>query len=206
MAENKKANHPNRVPFEGILTLLDEPSDRSPTGSRGHRVILTREAAEQDLDTLIGMAVNISPDFDNHAAHGGKCGVIMSAEIVQTTEGPFAIKVRGHLYMRDFPELRKYVGPNSKPLGMSYELADAHVENMRADIWKLTKVTFTGAAVLLATKAAYQKTTFNISAATERFDGTISFIDRKLKTGQAETFTRSRSKTHTHPGTKRGVH
>ncbi len=205
MAEKNKANHPNRVPFEGILTLLDEPSDRSPSGSRGHRVILTREAAEEALDTLIGMAVNISPDFDGHAAHGGKCGVIMDAIIVDDSGGFPAIRVRGHLYMRDFPELRKYVGPNSKPLGMSYELADAHVENMRADIWKLTKVTFTGAAVLLANKAAYQKTTFNISAEAERFTGNISFIDRKLKTGHAETFTHGRSKPNAHTRPKRRV-
>ena len=38
---------------------------------------------------------------------------------------------------------------------MSYELADAHVEDMRAAVWRLTKVTFTGAAILLREKAAY---------------------------------------------------
>src|SRR6185312_3513112 len=39
------AGHPNRVPFEGVLTLVDEPSNRPPSGARGHRVILTRAAA-----------------------------------------------------------------------------------------------------------------------------------------------------------------
>ena len=32
--------HPNRVPFEGILTMVDEASDKAPSGARGHRVIL----------------------------------------------------------------------------------------------------------------------------------------------------------------------
>ena len=36
--------HPNRMPFEGVLTLVDVPSDRAPSGSRGHRVTLSRTA------------------------------------------------------------------------------------------------------------------------------------------------------------------
>src|SRR5690348_7224078 len=41
--------HPNRLPFEGVLTLVDIASDRAPNGARGHRVILTREAANAAL-------------------------------------------------------------------------------------------------------------------------------------------------------------
>jgi len=47
-------------------------------------------------------------------------------------------------------------------MGMSYELADAHVEDMRASIWKLNRVTFTGAAILLRDKAAYRQTSFRL--------------------------------------------
>ena len=39
------AAHPNRAPFRGVLTLVDTPSDRAPSGARGHRVVLTRAAA-----------------------------------------------------------------------------------------------------------------------------------------------------------------
>jgi hypothetical protein len=49
-------------------------------------------------------------------------------------------------------------------MGMSYELADAHVEDMRASVWRLTKVTFTGAAILLREKAAYGRTSFRLRA------------------------------------------
>jgi hypothetical protein len=48
-------------------------------------------------------------------------------------------------------------------LGMSYEIADARVEDMRAAIWTLTKVTFTGAAILLRDKAAYSSTRFRMT-------------------------------------------
>jgi hypothetical protein len=40
------SGHPNRLPFEGCLTVVDVPSDRAPSGARGHRVVLTKEAAE----------------------------------------------------------------------------------------------------------------------------------------------------------------
>ncbi len=48
--------------------------------------------------------------------------------------------VRGYLYARDFPEVaRRYGRRRPQALGMSYELADARVEDMRAEIWKLTR-------------------------------------------------------------------
>ncbi len=47
-------------------------------------------------------------------------------------------------------------------MGMSYELADAHVADMRAQIWTLTRATFTGAAILLREKAAYRSTSFRL--------------------------------------------
>jgi hypothetical protein len=44
---------------------------------------------------------------------------------------------------------------------MSYELADAYVADMRAKVWTMTRVTFTGAAILLREKAAYRATSFS---------------------------------------------
>ncbi|MGA9353614.1 MAG: hypothetical protein WBV46_07990, partial [Terriglobales bacterium] len=43
-------------------------------------------------------------------------------------------------------------------LGMSYEIADAMVEDIKANVWVLNRVTFTGAAVLRRDKAAYKST------------------------------------------------
>ena len=52
---------------------------------------------------------------------------------------------------------------------MSYELTDAHVADMRASIWTLTRATFTGAAILMREKAAYRGTSFRVAAATTDF-------------------------------------
>jgi hypothetical protein len=41
---------------------------------------------------------------------------------------------------------------------MSYEIADAQIQDVRASVWVLNKVTFTGAAILLREKAAYRAT------------------------------------------------
>ena len=148
--------HPNRLPFEGVLTLVDVPSDKAPSGARGHRVILTREAAQAALPSLLGMAVDYKSGWDGHDARQ-KCGIITAAEI----EGN-RVTVAGYLYARDYPELEHNIHAESA-MGMSYELADAHVADLRAPVWTLTRATFTGAAILLRDKAAYRNTSFRVT-------------------------------------------
>lgn len=159
--------HPNRLPFEGVLTLVDVASDKAPSGSRGHRVVLTRDAAQEALPSLLGMAVGYKAGWDGHDARQ-KCGIITAAEL----EGQ-RLMVRGFLFARDFPEFApanardagNVAGSNpleDGAMGMSYELADAHVADMRASVWTLTRATFTGAAILLREKAAYRSTSFRV--------------------------------------------
>ncbi|WP_263382771.1 hypothetical protein [Granulicella arctica] len=150
--------HPNRLPFEGVLTLIDVASDKAPSGSRGHRVVLTRAAAEAALPSLLGMAVDYKTGWDGHDARQ-KCGIITSAQI----DGK-QLTVAGFLFARDFPELEQKVQVEGV-MGMSYELADAHVADMRASVWMLTRATFTGAAILLRDKAAYRNTSFRLKRA-----------------------------------------
>jgi len=155
--------HPNRLPFEGVLTLLDVASDRAPSGARGHRVVLTREAAEAALPSLLGMAVDYKAGWDGHDARQ-KCGIITATEV----DGR-KLTVAGYLFARDFPEFGPELEAKASPgmgaegaMGMSYELADAHVADMRAQVWTLTRATFTGAAILLREKAAYRSTSFRV--------------------------------------------
>lgn len=147
--------HPNRLPFEGVLTLVDVASDKAPNGSRGHRVVLTRSAAEAALPSLLGMAVDYKAGWDGHDARQ-KCGIITSAEL----DGR-QLRVGGYLFARDFPEMEQTIQA-AGPMGMSYELADAHVADMRASVWTVTRATFTGAAILLRDKAAYRSTSFRV--------------------------------------------
>lgn len=153
------AGHPNRVPFEGVLTLVDEPSNRPPSGARGHRVILARAAALAALPSLMGMAVDYAPGWDGHDARR-KCGIITQADV----EGN-SLRVSGYLFGKDFPEVEERVRRSTVgTMGMSYEIADAHVHDMTAEVWTLTRATFTGAAILLREKAAYRNTSFQLAA------------------------------------------
>jgi hypothetical protein len=163
------AGHPNRLPFEGCLTLVDVASDKAPSGARGHRVVLTRTAAEAALPSLMGMAVDYKAGWDGHDARQ-KCGIITSAALEDKS-----LMVAGYLFARDFPEMEPALTPS---MGMSYELADAHVADMRAPIWTLTRATFTGAAILLREKAAYRGTSFRVRRGVKRGLGQVVAASR----------------------------
>jgi len=207
--------HPNRAGFRGVLTVVDVPSQRAPSGSGGRRVVLTRKAAEEALPSLLGMALDFAPSFDRHDARR-KVGVITEAEIVGRN-----LEVSGYFYAKDFPDVVEEVakfgrrpressankrrgvigaakatgeglrlrgslaaavsrlrnlraGSNRSAsslrgegagarLGMSFEVTDAMLADRRARIWTITRVTFTGAAVLRRDKAAFEDTWIELS-------------------------------------------
>ena len=193
------AGHPNRMAFRGVLTLLDAPSDRPPSGARGHRVLLTREAAETALPSLLGMGLDYAASLDRHEPRR-KVGIITEAEIVDSRQSPVAgrqrtakqsalstqhsaeqhrptaesqepaaslatgnrqlatLTVSGYLFARDFPDVVRELRNAGRLLGMSYEITDARVLDLRAAVWTVTEFTFTGAAVLRRDKAAYRDT------------------------------------------------
>lgn len=91
--------HPNRVAFQGVLTMVDVPSQRAPSGAKGHCVVLTRRAAEAALPSLLGMGVDYSPTLDKHDVRC-KVGVITRAEIVGRN-----LELGGYLFAKDFPEI-----------------------------------------------------------------------------------------------------
>jgi hypothetical protein len=163
------ADHPNRVEFEGVLTLIDEASNRAPSGARGHRVILTRSAAMAALPSLLGMGVDHAPSWDGHDARR-KCGIITQADLDGNR-----LQVSGYLFGKDFPEVQQQI-LRSTPgtMGMSYELSDAHVADMSAEVWTLTRATFTGAAILLREKAAYRNTSFQLAPKQRRVAGVLA--------------------------------
>jgi len=158
------SRHPNRQPFRGVLTMVDVPSDQAPSGARGRRVLLTSHAAEAAIPSLLGMGLDFTPNLDGHDARR-KVGIITSAEIKPALRMRCSqIDVAGYLFARDFPEVVQKIRLGREVLGMSYEVTDAHVADLRASIWTLTGVTFTGAAVLLRNKAAYRNTWIALDA------------------------------------------
>ena len=179
------ASHPNRVSFHGVLTFVDVASDAAPSGARGHRVMLKKSATEKAIPSLLGMALDYAPSLDRHDARR-KVGVITQADLVTGQNTPMgvgqragaahrldgrgrpsphrALAIGGYLYARDFPELvREIKAKGPAVLGMSYEIAEAKIDDLSADVWAISDFTFTGAAVLRRDKAAYRETWIEIS-------------------------------------------
>jgi hypothetical protein len=112
------------------------------------------------------MGLDYSPTLDRHDTRR-KVGVITRAELVGRK-----LELGGYLFAKDFPEIVRHIGRGRdcqrafdatslgrhSCLAMSYEIADARVADMGAKVWTLTRVTFTGAAILRRDKAAYRET------------------------------------------------
>ena len=148
--------HSNRLPFLGVLWFVDTPSDEAPSGARGNRIILTREAAVKALGSIVGMGLCRRSDNSGHNVER-KMGVITKAYLLGNR-----IIVKGIVYAKDCPN-DVYQLRNGK-FGMIYEIDEARVSDMRKEVWELSRITFTGAAVLLREKTAYKGTRFWLSA------------------------------------------
>jgi len=119
--------------------------------------------------------------------------VITSAEIVGKE-----VVIEGYLFARDFPELIRELRMRDGELGLSYEVSDAIVEDMKARVWKLTEVTFTGAALLLREKAAYGQTWFRLedSMTAEEMKQLIATAERMAAAAEAMQSAVARIEAH----------
>lgn len=158
----KVTDHPNRMPFSGILTRLDQPSDAAPHGSGGKRVLMTSDAADRALPSLLGMGVDLTVDLDGHDPTN-KVGVITGAHI----EGN-AIHIDGFVYAADFPKQALQIHLNQAKLGFSFEAQQIAVEDLGADPLVITDCVFTGAAILMKDSAAYRTTALAAAAAKKK--------------------------------------
>jgi hypothetical protein len=124
--------------------------------------MLTSMATERALPSLLGMAVDYSPELDRHDARR-KVGIITSADLRHMPGKTQSLDVKGYLFARDFPEVVDEMLRRKGELGMSYEIADVRVVDAGAPVWVATDFTFTGAAVLLREKAAYLGTNVELA-------------------------------------------
>ena len=150
-------DHPNRVPFSGVMTRVDEPSDQPVGGAKGKHVLIPKAVAETALGSLLGMGVDYTPNLDGHDAQK-KIGIIT----VATIDGD-ALNIEGFLYGADFPAVVADIQSRASLLGFSYE-AQAAVANWNSDPVEVTSCVFTGAAILLKDKAAYTTTSLAATA------------------------------------------
>ncbi|KVV22314.1 hypothetical protein WK80_22250 [Burkholderia multivorans] len=153
-------DHPNRMPFRGVLTRLDQPSDAPPNGSNGKRTLIPKHVAEAALPSLLGMAVDFEPGFEGHDRKR-KIGIITGADVVGD-----AVEIEGFFYAKDFPDECRQIKAEKGALGFSYEL-DARIRDLDADPWVIDYCVFTGAAVLYKELAAYRTTSLAAKAEQE---------------------------------------
>lgn len=151
------SNMKNRLAFEGVLAVIGEPSHSAPSGASGHRVCLQKEGTKKALASLKGQGIGISSDLSTHDPQK-RIGVITGARIKRGK-----IIVKGHLWDTDFPQEITRLQAQEDKLGMSYEIADAFVPDMRQEIWELDPNCFVGAAIVLREKAAHKTTSFKLS-------------------------------------------
>lgn len=152
--------NPNKMPFNGVLLLVDVPSTKPPHGSRGHRILVPKSVAKKRLSGLVGMGLNYEPSLQSHAPRR-KVGVITEAWL----DGD-KVRVKGIVYKKDFPEVESDFKRGR--LGMSMELANVYVRDEKADVWYLEDFHFTGATVLMKDAAAYYQTALAAKAAKAR--------------------------------------
>ena len=154
------ADHPNKMPFTGVVTFVDRPSDLAVGGSGGKLTYLPKEVAQAALPSLLGMGIDYTEDFSAHDPQK-KLGVITGADIVGDE-----VRIEGFFYAMDFPQECARIKAEKEDLGFSYEI-QAQTQAMGGNLLKIVSGTFTGAAVLYKNKAAYQSTSLAASAVKE---------------------------------------
>lgn len=146
-----KTPHHNRGHFQGILTFVDVPSDRTPHGTDSHRLLIPDDVAVDALDTLYGMPVNYSANFDRHNRRQ-KAGVITRAWLDDDK-----VMIQGFLYKDDLGDVWKRLQDESHMFGFSFDSARTQYQK-DGDIYIVNSIEFTGATLMLARHAAYQNT------------------------------------------------
>lgn len=145
-------DHPNKMPFKGVLVVLDQPSNKPPHGAGGRKVVMTTAAATKAIPTLLGMAVNYTLKLDGHDQQK-KIGIISDATV---KDG--AIHIEGFIYASDFPDAAARIRADKKILGFSFEATDIKLADPGADPLEIKECVFTGAAILRKDKAAFSST------------------------------------------------
>lgn len=149
-------NHPNGLCFTGCLAILGKPTEKPPSGSRGHCLLLSESVVEAALSSLLYMPVNTrKPGGGPWHSSDNLVGVITWAETTRRE-----LLVGGYLHSLYAPYLLDRLEPGL--FGMSYELKDSIVEDQSSQVWKIVRSIFTGACILPKSEAAEPNTWFTV--------------------------------------------
>jgi len=174
--------------FLGLLLPLDIPSDRSPKGSRGHRISVSRAVAERISPSLMSKPLTMESGLCGHGID--RIGVITRAWTGQMEQvagqvagqvaeiesvGPVGEPVLG-LYVAgvlvepaplDIQACAADLAGGMDALGLSFAATQVVVEDYCEHVWRVADGEFTGAAVLRRDKGAYQSTWIKFGRASD---------------------------------------
>jgi hypothetical protein len=114
--------------------------------------MISAEAAEKALSSLLGMAVDYEPNLEGRDPRAN-IGAIAAA----TIQGD-VILIEGFIYAADFPEVAAEIKASQNLLGFSYEARNLYTNDPGANPCVITDCVFTGTAILRKGKAAYRTT------------------------------------------------
>ena len=157
-----QSENPDFMKFDAVVGYVDTPTDATPKGGAdGYQFVISSEG--MDVQSLVGSGVNVawydgwfgspSNSLKEHDIRF-KVGVIDSAQLIGNE-----IRVSGHLWKYDFPDVCDTIECAKESLGCSVE---AYFDGIRED--EKTKILtgfgarFTGVAILYKNKAAFTST------------------------------------------------
>lgn len=137
--------------FEGFVFKLHKESIIAPTGAMGHRVKLLEYAIQQGLDQLPGRPLFATKGLLTHARNN-PIGTIEHAFVVG---GMFCISGCLNTEL----EWPLYLQACSDPLGLSYDIINASVLDIRSPVFEVSKAKWIGVTVVLQKRAAHGEDT-----------------------------------------------
>jgi outer membrane biosynthesis protein TonB len=164
--------HPNRMPFSGVLTYLNRLSTEPPHGANGLRVFIPTDVGAPAVASLKGMAINYIEGNPTGHDPKSKIGVITEAYLGETqSDGAVPVVIEGFVYAHDFSEAAASIKASQSSLGFSYETAQTQLVKGEVDGVPAAIVTslgyFTGASVLYKLSASYADTSLAASKETK---------------------------------------
>lgn len=167
-------HHPNKMNFVATLCYIDQPSDAPPCGTNGKKLVLTRSAVENGIETMNLMGINVSDDFTGHNPRE-KVGVIEKAYV----EGD-ELKGIGFIYAHDFPDVAYMIKNAVDDMGFSIEACITRKNEDENNVYA-EEVTFTGVCMLWAKSAAFKQTYIDYIAASQQRKDDVKMTEEQMK-------------------------
>jgi hypothetical protein len=141
----------DRTKYQAILFVIGKPSVVDLAGSRGHRVLLSKDAVNCMLEEIIGTPLWTSSEEERWGhTHSIRLGTIHNAWV----EGDLFC-ISGFIEHK-FEHLS--LAASSETLGVSWEIGDAFVKDLNQKVWEITYFTqCTGVHVLPQHKAGHRE-------------------------------------------------